>query len=160
GPTGTLLLSGATAVTGGINVDGGSLLSNVTGTLSNALTVDPGFSATFGATAGNTLTLATLGGIKFIGGAGATLPFRSAADTGTVVLGPLSGATVSSGAVAVDGGTFKLGNSQGVFLISNMQDGLTVGSGATPATFDLNGNSTTVWNLAGTSAGTITNSGA
>src|SRR5262249_28397890 len=51
----------------------------------------------------------------------------------------------------------KLGGG-GSVIISNLQGGLTVGSSATSATLDLNGNTTTAWNLAGTSAGTIINS--
>ncbi len=166
GPNGTLLLSGSTAVTttagsSQIAVDGGALIAGTTGTLTAAIGVDNGFSATFGATAGNTLTL---NGASIVLD-GTTIHFGSASDTGTVVLEPASSAGISSvTAIAVDGGTLKIGNNLAAFFVDGATGGLTVGSGTTPATLDLNGatiaGSLQVFNLAGTSAGTITNSGA
>src|SRR5262249_46746199 len=52
-----------------------------------------------------------------------------------------------------------LGNNVGAVLIAQ-QAGLTVGSSATAATLDVNGVAADAWNLGGTSAGTITNTGA
>jgi fibronectin-binding autotransporter adhesin len=157
---GTLLLSGSTAVTGPLTLDGGTLRSTLSGTLTNAVTIDAGFSATFAATGGQTLTLASTGLTSFLGGAGTTVHFGSATDTGTVVLAPTNTAAVPAGAGAVDGGTLKIGSVGGSDLIFTFQERLTVGSGTTAATLDLNGFSTFAWNLTGTSAGTITNSGA
>jgi autotransporter-associated beta strand protein len=160
GPNGTLLLSGSSAVTGPIVMNGGSLISNVTATLTNSITTTAGFSPTFGAAAGNTLTL---GGttLQVLGGAGTTVHFGSATNTGTVVLAEAPNtAVVPSTAGAVDGGTLKVGNNLTANLILNMQGGFTVGSGTTPATLDVNGTLGGVTNLTGTSAGTITNSGA
>jgi autotransporter-associated beta strand protein len=171
---GTLALSGGNTYSGGTNIAAGSisigniaalgigtliftgnntaLTSTVTGSLANGITVNAGVSATIGASAGNTLTIAN-SPIHLDGGAGTTVHLGSATNTGTVFLGAGAVGTINSGtAIAVDGGTVVVGNP---LYISNAFGGLTVGSGATAATLDLNGRSETVTNLTGTSTGTI-----
>ncbi len=162
---GTLTLGSANALgTGGVTLNNNTaLLSTTTATVSGPLTTSfgPGISVTFGATAGNTLTLAASAGnlTQFL--AEGTVHFGSAADTGTVVLAPLGPIVTNVISVtSIDGGTLKLGSTNGAGLISGTPAGLTVGSGATAATLDINGFATQAWNLTGTSAGTITNSGA
>ena len=159
---GTLQIGNALALgTGTVTFAGNSTLEgNFTGTLSNNLDIISGVSATFGATGGNTLTLASANTMDFNGGPGTTVHFGSATDTGTVVLAPAGlVSSPTAGAASVDGGTLKIGNAEGSLPIFDLQGGLTVGSGATPATLDINGFLQTAWNLTGTSAGTITNSG-
>jgi autotransporter-associated beta strand protein len=164
--TGTLSIGNANAVGNGtVTFTGNSTLEgNFTGTLLKGILIQQGVSATFGATAGNTLTLASSlqDGIFMIweGGAGTTVHFGSSTDTGTVVLAPQGGSVTVGGALAVDGGTLKLGSNQTPTYMVDMSGGVTVGSSATPATLDLNGYAITLTNLTGTSAGTITNSGA
>ena len=160
GANGTLLVSGSSALNIDVNMSGGSFLSTVDQTYQGNLTVTAGSSATFGATAGHTLSLSPPGGsLNFNGGAGTTVHFGSASNTGTVLLGDgtltVSG---SASAIAVDGGTLKIGAP----IASNILDAASqviVGSGATAATLDIAGNATTINNLTGTSAGTVTNSG-
>jgi autotransporter-associated beta strand protein len=171
---GTLTLSGGNTYSGGTNVAAGSisigniaalgtgtltftgnntaLTSTVMGSLANGITVNAGVSATIGASAGNTLTIGN-SPTHLDGGAGTTLHFGSATNTGTVFLGAGAVGTINSGtAIAIDGGTVVVGNP---LYISNAFGGLTVGSGVTAATLDLNGRSETVTNLTGTSTGTI-----
>lgn len=70
--------------------------------IANAVTTDPDASATFGAAAGDTLTLDD---VEFTGGAGTTAHFGSATDTGVVVLTTAGGYGYDTGsAAAVDGG--------------------------------------------------------
>ncbi len=157
---GSLTLSSANALgTAGVTLAGNNtaLLATTTTTVSGSIIVDA--SATFGATAGNTLTLASSAThlTTFIG---TTVHFGSAADTGTVVLAPLGSTGGANSAGAIDGGTLKLGNAGGAQLITSLIGGLTVGSGTTPATLDINGFGQQVVDLTGTGAGLITNSGA
>jgi outer membrane autotransporter protein len=93
------------------------------------------------------------------GGSGTAARFGSSSDGGTVSLSGSFSVFAGGTAGAIDGGTVVLGNSSAANAFGNMSGGVTVGSSATPATLDLNGNTTTVFNLAGTSAGTITNNG-
>jgi fibronectin-binding autotransporter adhesin len=130
-----------------------------TGTLANSLTINSGLSPTLEATSGNTFTLAS-SSIAFEGGAGTTVHFGSAADTGTMVLAPTGVVTAApAGAASIDGGTVKLGNPLGSAVISGLEGGLTVGSGTAQATLDLNGQPTTAWNLTGNANGVITSTG-
>jgi autotransporter-associated beta strand protein len=55
---GTLLLSGSSNLTGPITIGGGTLWSQVNGTLSNNMTVDPNMGGFLKVQSGNTLTLA------------------------------------------------------------------------------------------------------
>jgi autotransporter-associated beta strand protein len=140
-----------------------TLEANFTGTLLKGIEIDRGVSATIGATAGHTLTLAPQiadGNVMyFTGGPGTTVHFGSSVDTGTVVFTSPGGSIEVNGAGAVDGGTLKIGGNQGPLYISHMFGGFTVGSSTTPATFDLNGFAVDLTNLTGTSAGIIANSG-
>jgi fibronectin-binding autotransporter adhesin len=131
--------------TGPITLNGGiagaTLESAVTGTLSPAITINPGSAATIGATSGNTLTLASP--LSFSGGAGA-LHFGSATDLGTVALAPVSLLSVpASGQISVDAGTLVLANSNAQALLGGVSNVSVAG------TLDLNSlpNPTTVRSL-------------
>jgi fibronectin-binding autotransporter adhesin len=161
---GEISIGATTALgTGTVTFNGGSggstLESTATGTLGNSITINVGSSATIETTSSQTLTLGA-GGIVADGGVGTTLHFGSSTDTGTLVLASGVVGVDSTGAVAIDGGTLQLGSVSGAFLVNNLRAGMTVGSGATTATLDIDGRATTPWNLTGTSAGVITNSGA
>jgi autotransporter-associated beta strand protein len=148
--------------TGSVNFGGSSaaLESTVTGSLANAININAG-SATIGATAGQTLTIGAIAPITYTAGAGTTLHFGSVADTGTVVLNASVGSLISvGGAISVDGGTLQFGAVNGGFFVNSALGGLTVGSGPTAATLDVNGISTTANNLTGASFGIILNNGA
>jgi autotransporter-associated beta strand protein len=173
-----LSLSGTNAYTGGTSLNAGSisignisalgsgsltfagtnaaLESTVTGSLANAININSG-SATIGAAAGQTLTIGAAP-IAYLSGAGATLHFGSATDTGTVVLNaPVGSIEAVGGAISVDGGTLRFGAVNGGFFVNSALGGLTVGSGATAATLDVNGISATASNLTGTVSGSILN---
>jgi autotransporter-associated beta strand protein len=145
GPNGTLLLSGATAVTGDLSMQGGTLRSTVTGTLTDSLVFGAGTTSTIAAAAGQTLTL---GGPSFSMGAGNNLAiFGSATDTGTIVLAPTSGMSgnIASSALEVAGGTLRIGSflsaSAGAGVVSVTVDG--------GATLDYDGFSGTIRSLLG-----------
>ena len=111
--------------------------------------------------AGKTLTIGAAAPIQYLSGAGTTLHFGSATDTGTIQLNGRAGSIITTGgAISVDGGTLQQGTVNGNFFISSALGGLTVGSGATAAALDLNGLPTTATNLTGTSSGVILNNGA
>ncbi|MBV8234387.1 MAG: autotransporter-associated beta strand repeat-containing protein, partial [Acidimicrobiia bacterium] len=177
---GTIALDGADTYSGGTNLFAGTLEtadSNALGTgavifagaatlaatanvsIANAVTINAGFSATFAAATGDTLTLDD---VQFDGGFGTTAHFGSAANTGDVVLTTADGGGVGdlTGAAAVDGGTLTLGDALAAVLIANLEGGLTVGTGAASATLDLSGQSAEAWNLSGNASGVITNNGA
>ena len=179
---GNFILSGANTYTGGTSLNAGSisignisalgtgsltfagtnaaLESTVTGSLGNAIIINPG-SATIGASAGQTLTIGAAAPIQYLSGAGTTLHFGSATDTGTIQLNGRTGSIITTGgAISVDGGTLQQGTVNGNFFISSALGGLTVGSGATAATLDLNGLPTMATNLTGTNSGVILNNGA
>lgn len=136
--------------------NGGTLQSNVTGSLGNTIVVSNGAAASIGAASGNTLTLA---GILNPGNAGTTLTFGSDTLTGTVDLLLANGTPTSFGAaIVVAGGTVRTRNALGSLLIE-ATGGLTVGTRTTAATLDLFGDSAAIAGLTGSAAGVITNSG-
>ena len=129
----------------------------MTGTLTNNLNISNGVEARIGATAGHTLTWsATAPNLIF-----STLHFGSATDTGTVNFqaAPLS-STSGSGTVAVDGGKLIFGNSYAATTLGVGSANFVVGTGATQATLDINGNYANLNNLSGNANGIITNNGA
>ena len=141
-------------------IENATLEATANETLSNATEIDSGVSATFEVTAGNTLTLASVS-LILNSASGTATHFGSATDTGTVVLAAGSTAVVGGeGGLAVDGGTLELGSVAAAGVVSLLQGGVTVGSSAARATLDINGKSVTLYNLSGSSAGVITNSGA
>jgi uncharacterized protein with beta-barrel porin domain len=151
---GSLTLGSANALgTGGVTFAGNNtaLFATTSTTVNGPVTANTVSSATIGATAGNTLSLTG----NVTASATTTLHFGSATDTGTVLLQPANLSNLQ--AAVIDGGTLKVGNFNAVTVLGFAQ--MTVGSGTTPATLDVNGNGVAANNLTGTSAGTITNSG-
>ena len=135
----------------------GKLDASVSGTLANAISVNSGVSATIGALVGQTLTLN--GTFDYNGGAGSTLHFGSAADTGTVVANMTSGNVAAGGAVSIDGGVLKIGSAfaGAAFLPENIGLPVTINAGAE---VDINGFDASLNYVTSAGTGTITNTGA
>jgi fibronectin-binding autotransporter adhesin len=157
---GTLALGNASfgeidaAGTGTITLNGGNLVSAVTGNLTNRIEIASGNSATIGATAGNTLSIASL---SLLGGSEPTLTFGSSTLTGRVELN--SGVrSPSDYGIAIAGGTLSGGSGLQAHL-QFLVNRVTVGTDVTTATLDASGQSLVLRNLSGSSAGRITNSG-
>ena len=142
---GSIVLASSTALgTGAVTFAAKATLeATATTTVSGPMTINSGVSATFGAKSGVTLALA--GPASFSGGAGTTLHFGSSTDTGTVSC--LEAANVPAldlaSALAVDGGTLKVGSYAGAVVVNEFERGLTVGSGTTAATLDMDGQAIT-----------------
>ncbi len=142
------------------NSAGGSFptLQSVSGALSNAIQIDAGTGATIGAENGDILSLT--GAFADNGGAGTTLHFGSASDTGVLIFNPGSDAGVAAGgALAIDGGSLLIRDSAAAQVVGAVQGGVAVGTGSTAALLDIDGNSTTLNNLSGNSSGVIINNG-
>ncbi|CAN7265125.1 autotransporter-associated beta strand repeat-containing protein [Mesorhizobium sp. LjRoot246] len=173
--TGTTALTGANTYSGGTTIAAGALRigaggalgtgkvtftgngtlgADATATLTNKVAINDGVTATFGAAAGQTLTLSTPG---FVIGNGSGIRFGSATDTGTVVFAPAQGTFIGAlftQTYEVVGGTLRGGNSAlGSLLDAGAST--TVDSGAT---LDLNGFNTRVNTLLG--SGTVATGGA
>jgi fibronectin-binding autotransporter adhesin len=111
GTTGTLLLSGSTAVTGSLNMVSGTVRSMVSGTLTNDITISAGAIGTFSAATGQTLTLDGTLLFGSLSDAPARAVFGSATDTGTVALNAAITAAGPRREFEVAGGTLRLGSS-------------------------------------------------
>ncbi|MDX8525145.1 autotransporter-associated beta strand repeat-containing protein [Mesorhizobium sp. MSK_1335] len=140
--------------TGDVTFTGNATLgADATATLTNSIVINDGVTATFGAAAGQTLTLnASL----FSVGVGSGFKIGSATDTGTVVFAPATGGIYIFGSQTYEvvGGTLRAGNSLlGDFLLNGASTTLDSG-----ATLDLNGFDTGVNTLFG--SGTVTTGGA
>jgi len=155
---GTVINAGTVALgdigalgSGGVTLNGGTLRSNVTGTLANAIGVTASTTGTISAAAGQTLTLT---GALTVGGSGA-LVVGSATETGLVAAG-FGSATLSSpeGSLRVAGGTLRVDGSAFGTLLSSFSS-TTIDSGATLNLNGQTGSSATIANLQG--AGTLTN---
>jgi autotransporter-associated beta strand protein/T5SS/PEP-CTERM-associated repeat protein len=123
--------AGSAFGTGGLTISTAELRAITNATLSTSptfITVSNGQTATFSATAGNTLTLATS---DFTVQDGAALTFGSAGNTGTVVFAPVN-VTASSNipSVSVQVGTLAAGNARLAELTAQAST-TTVASGAT-----------------------------
>ena len=182
--TGTLTLTGSNTYSGGTTISDGTLVldnvvansigaagsgtitfagngtlqSNVTGVLDNIIAIAPGVSATIGAAAGQTLSLAPS---FFTHGAapGTTLTFGSSALTGTVELGITGGIAINGQETfALAGGTLRSVTSNSVNLLANHRTAV-IGTGAATATLDLNGRNQLLNNLQGNTSGRILNDG-
>lgn len=119
--TGTLTFTGDATLRGNANV-----------TLGNDITGVSGVSPTISAAAGTELTLAP-NAFRYQGGAGTTLRFGTATDTGTVTVGitGFAGPTVG-GAASIDGGTLHMGNVYTALdLLDSLDGGTNIASGAT-----------------------------
>lgn len=119
--------SGTVSFTGGTT--GSTLLGQFDGTLSNAINISAGNSATLGAASGKTITLG--GSFTYDGGAGTTLTFGSTTATGTVVFAPSSATFDSGGALSVDGGTLSMNGSIASAGVLTVNSGGTVGGTGT-----------------------------
>ena len=133
GEGGTLHLSGSTAVSGQITLDGGTLRSDISGSLSNLFELTETTTSTVSVAADKTLTLT--GAFPSLG-ADAKIIFGSATDTGTIVFSPSNvpapSAVAPAGDIEIAGGTLKVANSAlGTLYIAS----ITVDAGAT---LDLN----------------------
>lgn len=136
-----------------INLSGGTLQSNVSGTLNNYIETLAGSVSTIGAADGTSLVLSS-GALIF---RGHTI-FGSPTLTGTVSIADDSPVSLLDvGRFDIAGGTFRLsGQSAALFSVATE---LNVGTGTTTAILDANGISDTLLNVSGTSAGIITNNG-
>lgn len=144
--------SGTVSFTGGTT--GSTLLGQFDGTLSNAINISAGNSATIGAASGKTMTLG--GSFTYDGGAGTTLTFGSTTATGTVVLAPSSATFDSGGALSVDGGTLSVNGSIASAGVLTVNSGGTVGGTGTLSSTVIASGGTLA---PGNSIGTITVSG-
>jgi fibronectin-binding autotransporter adhesin len=139
-----LLLSGSTDVTGtaagnAITFEGGTLSSNVTGSLTPSVVVSG--TGNIQAASGTTLTLGT---VSMLGAIDNFLNFGSPIAAGTIVVGPDSTTSaqiniLASNAIDVLGGTVKAAAGGSLPYLLNNTPALTVASGAT---LDLNDQST------------------
>jgi autotransporter-associated beta strand protein len=140
---------------GGVTFSGVGALEANAPTVTTAVTINSGASATLGATAGNTLTLAgsfTIPSSGFF----TTIQFGSAANTGTVAIDTAPTSSFSGAGAVIAGGTVQIGSLAGSFF-GSMQAGVTVGSSAVAATLDLGAAvNAEVFNLSGNANGVIT----
>jgi autotransporter-associated beta strand protein len=141
----------ATGATLGLNVGGaGEFTSSDVQTIAALGTGSGGFAN------GSFLALDTTGG-DFVHGSAIANPNAGANVLGLIKLGAntltLGAANTYTGGTTVNNGTLRLGIDEALADTGV----LTVNNGGT---FDLNGNDETVWYLAGTAGGVITNSGA
>src|SRR5262249_14783536 len=147
--SGTLLLSGSTAVTTGNMLFGpgpGTLRSIVTGVLFNPIAFSISTFGRISAAGGQTLTLV---GLFDLSNPNTHAIFGSATDTGTVVLAPAFPTPSSGSTIEVAGGTLRIGGA-GSFQLQTVAS-VTVDAGAT---LDLTSFST-IRSLLG--AGTVVN---
>ena len=146
---GTLQLGNISgAGTGTVTLNGGTLRSTVTGTLTNDVTFGDGSTAAITAAAGQTLTIAAPN-FTFGSAAGANGHFGSATDTGTIVLGSTATTANTTSNIFVDGGTLRAANGS-LTSITSVVSSTTVAAGAT---LDYNDQAAQVRNLQG--AGTV-----
>ncbi|GAA0649545.1 hypothetical protein GCM10009424_27760 [Sphingomonas ursincola] len=146
------------AGTGTITLENNSaLLSNVTGTLANRISIASSATASIGAASGTTLTLT---GDQFETSSPVTLTFGSSTATGLIELAAPSGVSVAAGtASTIAGGTVRTGNAFAASVFSLASGGTTIGTGTTAATLDVNGLNFQLVNLTGSASGTLTNLG-
>ena len=107
-----------------------------TRTLTNAIVIQPGVSATLSAAAQTTLTLDSSTGLFL--GLGSSMIFGSATDTGTVVLAQNNVPVGIDGTFEVVGGTVRFGSAP----VSSLADHAAVSKVDSGATLDLNSFST------------------
>ncbi|MBB3898767.1 autotransporter-associated beta strand repeat-containing protein [Roseococcus suduntuyensis] len=150
---GTLALGDLGALGAGlVTINGGTLRSDVTGTLANNIGTGTSGTQTIAAASGQDLTL---GGDLIVNGP-VTLAFGSATETGTVTLG-LSGASgLDTAALLVAGGTLRTGNLTGAVFLSTFGT-TTINAGATLDYDTTLGTELVITNLLG--SGTLTNNG-
>ncbi len=150
---GTLALGHIGALgSGGVGITNAALVSNVTGSLSNAITVTDGATGVIGAASGQTLTLTGVLALR----PGATLTLGSASATGVVVANLASAELFSPGTLALNvaGGTLRMGN-LALNQLTQAASSVTIAAGAT---LDFAGVIGTIGNLQG--AGTLTGTAA
>ena len=141
---------------GGVTFSGVGALEANAPTVTTAVTINSGASATLGATAGNTLTLAGSFTIPS-SGVFTTIQFGSAANTGTVAIDTAPTSSFSGAGAVIAGGTVQIGSLAGSSFFGSMQAGVTVGSSAVAATLDLGAAvNAEVFNLSGNANGVIT----
>lgn len=123
---GTLTLSGSTNVTGPITLANAIIQSNVTGTLSNSITIDRSYGAFIDVAAGTTLTLAgpISGGSLVITGGGTTIYAGTDTSTGGTVIQSGASLRIGNGGTSGTIGSGSVGNYGA--LIFNRRDSLTV----------------------------------
>ncbi|WP_214475545.1 autotransporter-associated beta strand repeat-containing protein, partial [Mesorhizobium sp. dw_380] len=159
---GTTIAAGALRIgaggalgTGNVTFTGnGTLGADATATLTNKVAINDGVTATFGAAAGQTLTLNTP---DFAIGNGSGIKFGSVTDTGTVVFAPAAGTftgALFTQTFEVVGGTLR-GGSSALGGLLDAGASTTINGGAT---LDINGFNTRVNTLLG--SGTVATGGA
>jgi fibronectin-binding autotransporter adhesin len=150
---GTLALGHIGALgSGGVGITNAALVSNVTGSLSNAITVTDGATGVIGAASGQTLTLTGVLALR----PGATLTLGSASATGVVVANLASADLFSPGTLALNvaGGTLRVEN----LALNQLTQAATSVTILAGATLDFAGVIGTIGNLQG--AGTLTGTAA
>jgi outer membrane autotransporter protein len=169
--TGTLTLSGANTYSLGTTINAGVLAADnggalgasfvkfagdstlalgFNGTLANSIDVTAGASATI-ADGANDVTLA--GQMAYLGGAGTTLHFGEAGDTGVFTLSPSFFVSDPNGKWSLDGGTLVIGDSNAAGLLGSISASNLAGG----TTLDLDGHSLELRGPTG--SGTILNNG-
>ncbi|UPY39314.1 autotransporter-associated beta strand repeat-containing protein [Sediminicoccus sp. KRV36] len=146
---GTITLGNIGALgSGAVSISNGALVSQVTGSLANAIGLTDGATAMIGAATGQTLTLT--GGLSLR--PGSTLTIGSATETGTVVASLAASDFFSPATLALNvaGGTLRAGN----LVLNQLTQGAASVTIAAGATLDFGGFIGTIGNLQG--AGTLT----